>query len=40
MVSATVFACTALPVRKAVNPSITAKNTAIGFQAGPRPFSM
>ena len=39
-VSATVLACTAFPVRNAVKPSITAKNTARGFHAGPRPRSM
>ncbi len=40
IVSATVLACTALPVRNAVNPSMIAKNTASGFQAGPSPRSM
>ena len=38
--SATVFACTAFPVRKAVMPSMKAKKTAIHFQFGPSPRSM
>ena len=38
--SATVLACTALPVKKAVIPSSTAKNTARGFQRLPRPRSI
>ena len=40
MVSATVLAWTAFPVRKAVKPRRTAKNTAMGFHAGPSPRSM
>ena len=39
-VSATVLAWTAFPVRKAVKARRTAKKTAMGFQAGPRPRSM
>ncbi len=40
IVSATVLAWMALPVRNAVVPNITAKNTASGFHAGPIPRSM
>ncbi len=40
IVSATVLAWIALPVRNAVVPSIAAKNTARGLNAGPSPRSM
>ena len=40
MVSATVLAWIALPVRNAVTPRMPAKKTAIHFQLGPSPFSM
>lgn len=38
--SATVLACTAFPVGKAVQASITAKNTVRGFHLDPRPRSL
>jgi len=40
IVSATVFAWMAFPVRKAVSPRRMANATAIHFHLGPSPFSM
>ena len=40
MVSATVLAWIAFPVRNAVRPSSDANSTAIHFHLGPSPFSM
>ena len=40
MMSATVLACTALPVKKLVIMSAPAKKTASGFQFSPSPLSM
>ena len=40
IVSATVFACTAFPVKKEHITAIAAKKTANHFHCSPRPFSM